>query len=240
MSNSLPLAGSHYGYSGTRIEALGATEYTLIGIAADQSGSVHPFRTEIEDCLKAIVRSCGASARADNLMLRCTTFDQRIHEVHGFRPLANCPADDYVGAVDAGGTTALYDAAHNAVAAVVNYGETLTAKDFEVNGVIFVITDGYDNASTLTSKDVAAAVSEAVQSESLQSVLTVLVGVNVSNAACSRELMAFSANAGFDQYIEIAKADAKTLARLAVFASRSISQASTALGGGTPIRSLSF
>ena len=134
MSITRPLAGSHYGYSGTGIASLGATEYTLIGIAADQSGSVHRFRRDIEHCLQAIVKSCGASPRADNLMLRCTTFDHALHELHGFRPLANCPTTDYDNAIAAGGSTALYDAAHNAIAAVVSYGEALTAKDFEVNG----------------------------------------------------------------------------------------------------------
>ncbi len=234
------LAGSHYGYSGTGIEALGATEYTLVGITADQSGSVLSFKHEIERCIQTIVKSCGASPRADNLMLRCTAFDHVLQEVHGFRPLLTCKTADYNGAMRAGGSTALYDAAHNAIAAVVSYGEALTAKDFEVNGVIFVITDGCDNASTLTAKSVAEAVNDAITTEALQSVLTVLVGVNVSNRAVSKELMAFSASAGFDQYIEIAKADEKTLSKLAAFASRSISLASTALGAGTPIARLKF
>jgi len=240
MSTFKNLTGSHYGYSGTRIEALGATEYTLIGIAADQSGSVHSFRHQIEKCLQSIVKSCAASPRADNLMLRCTTFDNTLHETHGFRPLPTCKLTDYKGAIDAGGSTALYDAAHNAIAAVVNYGETLTSKDFEVNAVIFVITDGCDNASKLTAKSVANAVQDAISSETIQSVLTVLVGVNVQDQGVSKALVKFSASAGFDQYIEIAKADAKTLARLAAFASRSISLASTALGSGMPIRSLTF
>jgi len=240
MTVSKTLAGSPYGYSGTRIDALGATEYTLVGIAADQSGSVAGFRREIEACLKAIAASCSTSPRADNLMLRCTAFDSRLHEIHGFRPLSACPPGDYDGAIDAGGTTALYDASHNAIAAVVSYGEALTAKGFEVNGVIFVITDGGDNASTLTAKHVADAVSDAMKSEALHAVLTVLVGVDVANRDCSQALMAFSASAGFDQYIEIGRADAQSLAGLAAFASRSISMVSTALGTGAPIRSLSF
>ncbi len=38
-----PIDGTTYGYSGTRIEDLGSSEYTLVSIAADQSGSVASF-----------------------------------------------------------------------------------------------------------------------------------------------------------------------------------------------------
>ena len=51
----------------------------------------------------------------------------------------------------------------------------------------------------------------------------------------------FSTEAGFDHYLQLERADAATLARLASFASRSIAMASTALGGGAPIvKSLTF
>ena len=35
--------GTGYGFSAKRIDTLGAYEYTLVGIAADRSGSVHRF-----------------------------------------------------------------------------------------------------------------------------------------------------------------------------------------------------
>ena len=103
--------GSNYGFSAKRIDELGASEYTLCGITADVSGSVHHFRDEIEMCVKEIVGSCRHSPRADNLMLRLSIFDNDVDEVHGFRPLSECDVDKYTGAIQIGGSTALYDAA---------------------------------------------------------------------------------------------------------------------------------
>jgi uncharacterized protein YegL len=226
------LAGSPYGYSGTRLDALGASEYTLVAIAADQSGSVNAFRTEIERCLAEIVRACAAHARADQVVLRVVAFDDRLHEVHGFTPIPALDPANYAGCLRIGGSTALHDAAINAVASVASYGDALSGADFAVNGLVFVLTDGEDNASAGSAREVAAAVKAAVSSERLDGVRTVLVGVGVGGAT-SATLMRLSAEAGFDDYVAIETADAASLQRLARFASRSIALQSTALGAGT-------
>jgi len=238
-SLSRRLGGTAYGFSGTRLDALGASEYTLVGIAADQSGSVASFRAEIESCLGEIVRACGGSSRADQLMLRLTAFDNSLHEVHGFKPLPTLDPDAYQGCLSVGGSTALYDAAHNAVASVVSYGDTLGRNHLAVNGLVFVLTDGCDNASSADAAAVARAVNDAVTSEQLQSMRTVLVGVGVGGST-SQRLMALSAEAGFDEFVAIEQADAATLQRLARFAIRSIAAASTALGHGATAPSLRF
>jgi hypothetical protein len=67
-----------------------------------------------------------------------------------------------------------------------------------------------------------------------------LLGVNVQDQEVSRYLKQFHKDAGFTQYIEIDKADMKTLARLAEFVSRSISAQSQALGSGGASPSLVF
>ncbi len=234
------LDGTAYGYSGTRFGDLGASEYTLVAITADQSGSVSAFDREIETCLKSIVSACRTSPRADHLMLRLSTFDSRVHEVHGYRPLSACPVDDYDGCIRPSGLTALYDAAHNAVSSLVDYGTKLTERGLSVNGIVFVVTDGGDNRSSLTPSRLAAAVRDATTAEALEGVLTILVGVNVSDPQLGRSLMKLSTEAGFDHYLELQSADASTLARLASFASRSIALTSTALGSGSAVRSLSF
>ena len=76
---------------------------------------------------------------------------------------------------------------------------------------------------------------QAVTSEALESIISVLIGVNVQDAEASRYLRHFHTDAGFTQYVELDKADAQTLARLAQFLSRSILAQSQLLGtGGTP------
>ncbi|MCB9673900.1 MAG: hypothetical protein H6737_02225 [Alphaproteobacteria bacterium] len=234
------LAGNHYGYSGMRIDRLGASEYTLVAIAADVSGSVSAFKAEIEACIQETVRACRHSPRADNLMLRLVAFDDALTEVHGFKPLIECKPADYKGALTIGGTTALYDAAHNAVASVTDYGRDLVQNGLSANAIAFVITDGGDNASTLTARSVKDAIAAAVSDEAVESIVTVLVGVNVSEPGLAKSLMDFSAAAGFDHYLELDKADAATLARLADFLSRSIAAQSKVLGSGGPSQVLTF
>lgn len=240
------LAGTTYGYSGTRLDALSSSEYTLISIAADQSGSVSSFRVDIERCLGEIVRACQRSARAEQLMMRLSAFDDSVHEVHGFKPMPTLDPKDYVGSVRPGGCTALYDASLNAIGAVRSYGDTLAGRDFTVNGLVFVITDGSDNASAATADRVREELAAAVQSERLDSIRAVLVGVMHGRmdpahpSPDAAELMRFSATAGFDDFIALDQADATQLERLAQFASRSIALQSTALGTGSASVSLTF
>jgi uncharacterized protein YegL len=238
-TQATPIA-STFGFSAVDIDQLGASEYTLVAVATDCSGSVASFRAEEEQALGEIVEACRKSPRADNLLLRLTRFDQQLVEVHGFKPLPDCNPSDYRGVLPPGGTTALFDAAVNAVEAVTRYGKDLVDNDFSVNGIVFVITDGADNASTQRAGDVQQAIARAVQSESLESIVTVLIGVNVQDRHLAQLLADFSRDAGFAQYIELGQADAKTLARLAAFISKSISSQSQALGTGGPSQALTF
>jgi hypothetical protein len=74
-------------FSGVRPEKLGATEYTLVTVVVDETGSVSAFADELLRCVRAIVEACASSPRADNLLLRLVTFNDRVAEIHGFRPL---------------------------------------------------------------------------------------------------------------------------------------------------------
>jgi len=235
-----PLANSNYGYSGARLSSLNATEFTLAGIIVDISGSTAGFITEMTTAVKSIVGACQSSPRAGNLMIRLTKFDDVVDEVHGFKELSNVNADDYNNVLRAGGSTALYDATMNGVEAVVDYGGSLFDADMDVNGIVFVITDGADNRSKYNPEAIKKAIEKARQSEKLESILTILIGVNVNDYGTKQYLADFNTKAGFDQYIEISNADSKQLAKLAQFVSKSISAQSQSLGTGGPSKSLSF
>ena len=238
--DQVTLPNSHYGYSATRLEELGATEYTVVTIACDVSGSTAAFIFDMESALARIVQACKSSPRADNLLLRLVAFDDTLSELHGFKLLENCNLADYGGVLRAGGTTALYDAAENAVSSTINYGQQLLAGDFSANAILFVITDGMDNASRLPARKVKEALAKAVTSEALESVVSVLMGVNVQDPQASHFLRQFHTEASFTQYVELDKADAVTLARLAEFVSQSISAQSQALGTGGRSQPLVF
>ena len=238
--DQIDLPNSHYGYSATRIEDLGATEYTIVTIACDVSGSTAPFTFDMEAAITRIVQACKFSPRADNLLLRLVAFDDQLAELHGFKLLENCNLADYGGRLHSGGSTALYDAAENAVSSTVNYGQQLAAGDFSANAILFIITDGMDNASKLPARQVKTALAGAVPSEALESVVSILIGVNVQDREVGRHLRQFHSEAGFTQYVELDQADAKTLARLAEFVSQSIGAQSQALGTGGPSQALVF
>lgn len=232
--------GSTFGFSAIDIDKLKATEYTLVNVAVDVSGSTAGFTAEMEVAIKAIVTACRRSPRADNLLLRLGTFDHHLTEVHGFKLLQDCNPGDYTGILTAGGSTALFDAAVDGIDAVARYGRELADNDFQANGICFVITDGDNNASTLTVGEVKKAVDRVTLSEALESLVTVLIGVNVTDPHMSQRLADFRTTAGFTQYVDIGAADERKLARLADFVSRSISSQSQSLGSGGPSKALTF
>jgi uncharacterized protein YegL len=235
------LPTGHYGYSGVRIEQLGATEYTLATIVQDVSGSVSGYKTDMEKALKEIVVACKYSPRADNLLIRLLGFDDKLNEIHGFKLLEQCNPNDYDGCLTIGGTTALYDATENAVAATKNYAEQLIKNDFSVNAIIFVITDGMNNASALSANQVKKALAEIVSHEEVESIITVLIGVAMQQDPDAKlALQDFQKEVSITQFISLEKADAKSLAKLADFISKSISAQSQALGSGAASQPLSL
>jgi len=238
--DQITLPNSHYGYSATRLDELGATEYTVVTIACDVSGSTAAFIFDMESAITRIVQACKSSPRADNLLLRLLAFDDTLSELHGFKLLESCNLADYGGILHAGGSTALYDAAENAVSSTINYGQQLLSGDFSANAILFVITDGMDNASRLPAKKVKEALARGISGEALESLVSVLIGVNVQDPQAVKFLRQFQVEANFTQYVELDQADAKTLARLAEFVSRSISAQSQALGTGGASQSLVF
>lgn len=234
------IGASNFSFSAKRIEDLGASEYTLALLVIDVSGSVISFAAEIEKAVKEVCISCRRSPRADNLMLRVILFDSNVTEFHGYKPLTECAEDDYTSCINPGGVTALYDATYNGVQSMVQYGRDLVDQDFDVNGAVFVITDGRDNDSKLTRDMVKQALSEAVTGEAMESLISVLIGVNTVADGLSSYLQDFKDEAGFSQYVAIADATEKQLAKLGAFISQSISSQSQALGTGGPSKSLSF
>lgn len=239
-NESFKANGSGFQFSGININHLGASEYTLFGIACDTSSSVTPFAAEIEGCLKSSLESCQRSPRVDNLLARFITFNSHVEEQHGFRPLADCHLGNYTGSIKPGGQTVLRDATVNLIDSLATYGKQLIDSDYIANGILVVITDGCDVGSTLGIKQVQEAMKRAMVSESLESLVSILVGVNVTEPTVSQFLSDFKDQAGFTQYVEAADASSKTLAKLANFISKSVSSQSQSVGSGSPSQAITF
>jgi len=229
-----------YGFSAANKKDLGASEYTLVTLVVDDSGSVHSFRANMEKAIKEVVMACRQSVRADNLMIRVVTFSNALYEFHGFKLLENCNADDYTGILNKGGSTTLFDSIINGVDATTAYGKSLVTSKFIANGIVVIITDGQDWGSSQTLNDVANSLKNAKNKECLESLLTILIGVNVQDAGIARYLADIKTQANIDQYVELDNADAATLAKLANFIKNSVLSQSVALGTGGPSKSLTF
>lgn len=231
---------SNFHFSGVSIDKLGASEYTIVNIVVDMSGSVSSFQHELTESIKTIVSSCQLSQRAENLMIRLTTFNNNIYEEHGFSLLSSLNISSYTNTIKPDGLTALYDATLNGLEAVKKYGAELSDQEFDVNGILFIITDGDDNNSVNSQKTIKDTLERIKQDEKLESVRTILIGVNTNSGNLKQKLNDFQKNAELDQYIDIDKADKNSLAKLANFISKSISAQSLALGTGGPSLAIGF
>jgi uncharacterized protein YegL len=232
------IAGSNFDFSGMRIDDLGAPEYTLVTIAVDVTGSTYGFADDLRNSLVTAVEACQKSPRSENLLVRVVLFSTSVgvQELHGFTELSGLNPTDYP-ALTPGGMTPLYDAAYSSVGAMVDYGGDLMDNDFLANGIVFLITDGGDNASSATPKMIADAINKARNDEKLESLVTVLVGINAGEY--QHELDTFKDEAELDQYIDAGEATKGKLAKLADFVSQSVSSTSQALGTGGPSQNIS-
>lgn len=237
--DNMPIPGSSFQYSAVRIEDLGATEYTLVTVAVDLSSSVSSFRPALIATLKEIVRACQCSPRKENLMIRVIGFDDNCTEIHGFKLLGMLSGNEYDHLAPRG-MTALFDATYDSVAATAGYAKSLGQQDFNANGIIFVITDGCDNRSKATPHSIAEVKKKSLLNEEIESLLTILIGVNIQDPTVHNELARFEADGDFDQFVALKDATAETLAKVGGFVSRSISSQSQALGTGGPSQPLTL
>ena len=244
-------------FSGKRVEHLGATEYTLATIAVDLTGSVQNFCKALRTSLVTSVEACKKSPRANNLLLRVLFFNSSIgvQEYHGFKPLGEIDVNEYpdilgysdtapvrkaadgtvVAPIFVGSATNLNDATYSAVGATNAYAKVLMDQEFLANGIVIVITDGDDNVSSATLTMIKDEIDRGTKSESIESLISILVGINAGS--CHSILDAMAKTIGM-QYLNAGDATPGKLAKLASFVSQSISSQSQSLGTGGPSQSI--
>lgn len=122
-----------------------------------------------------------------------------------------------------------------------DYGARLNDADFDVNALLVVITDGMDNESGFGADRIAAELEKVGRAEKLESLVSILVGVGTGRYADVQQYLDKVVQEGkIGKYINIADADAKQLAKLADFISKSVSSQSQALGTGHASQILTF
>lgn len=243
----------NFGFSRVSLDDLGGTEYTLVGISIDTSGSISGHERDLEKMANAIIDGISVDSqgnprpRANNMLVRISTFDRGVHELIGFQPPLSI--DRSLLKFTAGGTTSLVDAFISDSEAIQTTAQDMTDRQLEVNSIQFIITDGEENTSTLGRKEngpdgvffpeLKKAIDGTSRKEILESHLSVIVHINSGDTIskrCVEELL----RSGIDQ-VEVAKdASPQSLAKIAGFASESISSQSQALGTGGPSQLLTL
>jgi hypothetical protein len=127
-------------YTTVSIDKLGALEYTLVQMTADQTGSVLPFKKDLEKMLEVSFEACKKSPRANNLLYRTTAFNSvfsgpKITELHGFTLLDQVDPSKFNGSLNPDGGMPLIDATLEGVEALYDYSKKLYAKKFTCNAI---------------------------------------------------------------------------------------------------------
>ena len=233
----------NFQFSAVRIEDLGATEYTLVTLVVDISGSVIRFADDLLACIKAIIGACQKSPRAENLLVRLLTFNDDVYEIHGFKNLADIDPNAYAS-LQPDSMTALFDATYDGVGASLEYAKQLVDQDFDCNAAVYIITDGMDNRSKMVPSAIKEKIADAIQKEEIESIITILVALHDPSTRWSQDvkdaLDKFYKEAALTQFLDIGEATPQKLAKLAGFVSERVSSQSQALGTGAPSQTLNF
>lgn len=231
---------NQFAFSAVEMGNLGATEYTIVNLLVDESGSVGGFQSELDDAMKIVLESCRKHPRSQNLLMRTASFEgSSIREIHGFSTLDTI--DETTLTVNPGGMTPLYDATLDSVETMASYAKILNDQDYFCNGIIFVITDGSENSSRrATLSKIKNAVADLRKTETIESIKLILIGVNDSDAQLKQMLETFKIEAGFDSYESLGDVTPGKLAKMAEWVSQSISSTSQALGTSGPSKAVNF
>jgi len=208
-------------------DELGETEYCLVTILFDVTGSVAPFAKAMRDALILSIKDLQKHPKSYNVLLRFVTFGLNgVVEVFGYKELHAIDFDKDIPVFRCDGRTPLFDAFGSAIASFNSYSEDLTKKDFDTNGIIICITDG-DNNDSHTFKT-AESVGEALKNSSKIEVskgglTTILIGVNLQDKYFKDKLENFQKEAGIDAFRDIKDVRDGSVAHLAGFISQSVS-----------------
>jgi len=232
---------SNFGFSAVNVDTLEGSKYCLASLRIDASGSVWQFVKDLEEMGNQVIQSTQKSPEAENVLLQTATFSGRdIHELHGFVPVTTLDADKYTGQINVGSTTPLYDATVDAAESIESYGKQLVDSEYMVNGILFIVTDGEELGSRVvrTVDGVKQAITRIRTNESVESLVTILIGVN--DSSCEAALKSYASDAGFDHYISVGEASPSKLAQLGQLISQSISSQSQQIGSGGPSQACNF
>lgn len=219
---------NQFKYSAVPMDELGATEYTIVNLLIDATGSMFGFENKMEEGIQKIVKNLQGHPKSENLLFRVAKFEGHngIEEIHGFTPINSVDINKYK--IRLGGSTPLYDATLDSIETTKEYAENLIKSGNVdcLNSIYFVLTDGEENDSKKADlNSIKKAMDQIRKSKDLESTMAILIGVN--SVDCANELKEFHRKASFNHYLTIEDID-----KLTDFIETAVSSTSMVLGTG--------
>ncbi len=146
------------GCVGLDADALGTADATLVSIVLDMSGSMSGHRTAVIDAYNTMLRALSGAKAATSILVSTWAFADGPTLLSSYEAVSAKPKLTST-VYRPGGGTALYDAVLGAMTGLVAYGQKLWDEGIPTRRVLFVLSDGEDNASRSSASAVRTAAS---------------------------------------------------------------------------------
>jgi uncharacterized protein YegL len=191
----------------------------------DTSPSVQSYVKDLNTAFNDFTSTLQKSHIAKRLFVSVLEFNSNIHVANGFQPISNIPVMDFSKRIK--GATALYDAIITGLKNALDYRNNLENSGIDTKTLIFVLTDGWDNASKHNAHEIKLVLDDLRKDErSAFSFSSILFGIGMDS-----NFGQIQKNLGFDHWAKVGTSG-KELRKMIGFISQSISSVSA--GGGFP------
>lgn len=153
------------GCIGLDADSLDSPDATLVSVVLDMSGSMQPFKRAVIEAYDAMLAALSGAKAATSILVSTWAFSDRPTLLSSYEPVERKPRLSSAVFQPDGGT-ALYDATLHALTGLVGYGQELWDQGIPTRRVLFVLSDGDDNASRASAADVKTLAESLRQKES--------------------------------------------------------------------------
>jgi uncharacterized protein YegL len=128
----------------------------------DVSPSVSTYVKDLNFAFNDFTETMQKSHVAEQLMVSIVEFNETVMVRSGFQPIKQIPQMQFM---PSGGGTALYQATAQGLKIAMDYRANLEASGVMTKTLLFVITDGMDNSSSISAKQVRDKIQDLLSKE---------------------------------------------------------------------------
>lgn len=152
------------GCIGLDADRLDSTDATLVCVVLDMSGSMATHKKPVIDAYNAMLSALAGAKAASTILVSTWVFADSATLLSSYEPVERKARLD--GATYApNGCTALHDATLGGLTGLVAYGQQLHDQGVPTRRVLFVLSDGEDNASRSSALQVRTATAAIARQE---------------------------------------------------------------------------